>query len=101
MAKRKSKRSRRHGFGLTPIEHAEEAKKWFASASKIVSTADRVAKRNQCGAIEHYTDAIAEGTVASVQARQAMETKTESAADALVRRATRSQRTAVRFCRLS
>jgi hypothetical protein len=93
------KGARRGGLGLAPQEHAEESRGWYRSASNILKTADRISKRNRCGSIEHYTDAIAEGTVATVQGEQAMEDSLVQQARALVRRATRSQRTAVRLCR--
>jgi hypothetical protein len=63
-------------------------------------TAKRTAERgNVCRAIEHYTDAVAEGSVAAVQAEQAGDDALAKDADQLVRRATHQQRAVVRACR--
>ena len=72
---------------------------WFQSARKNF---DRIrarhSKSNPCSLIEHYTDVIAEATVASVLA--ASGSVTAEHAEKLTRTATRAQRGAVAACRL-
>lgn len=96
MARRSRKRSRRQ-LGLSPRDHATEAKRWLKSMVKLVQAADRVP--NRCEAVEFYSSAIAKGTVASVQARQALDEKIERAADKFVRKVKQAQWTAIQQCR--
>lgn len=98
MAKRRS-RSRRQ-FGLAPQEHATNARNWMRSADSIMLTVDRVLTRDPCRAIEHYTDAISEATVAEVQFHQAGDDKSADFASKFRSKATRRQREAVKLCRL-
>lgn len=98
MARPKRKRLRK-SLGLTADEHLREARNWERSASQIFKQADAMVQRNPCGAIEHLTDAIAEGTVAEAQFSQAGEKAQATFASDFVSRATRRQREAVQLCR--
>lgn len=92
-------RRKRKNLGLAPADHVRDARNWRDSSGHILSTAEAILQRNPCGAIEHYTDAIAEGTVAEVQFQQAGMKSAAEAAQRFVSHATRRQRQAVRLCR--
>jgi hypothetical protein len=94
---RSRKRSRRN-LGLVASEHAAEGMNWYSSARKIVTQADATMQRDPCRAIEHYTDAIAEGTVAEVQFVQAGDENNSEMTARFLHSATMSQRKAVRLC---
>jgi hypothetical protein len=61
-------------------------------------TADTVMQRDPCRAIEHYTDAIAEGTVAEVQFVEGGDENNAEATGRFLHSATKAQRKAVRLC---
>ena len=91
---------RRRSLGLSPEAHATDARNWRHSADNIIKLAQDVMTKNPCGSIEHFTDAIAEGTVATVQFHQAGDEANADAAQRFVSKATRLQRVATKRCRL-
>lgn len=88
-----AKRRRSRGLG-----DAGGPESWFRSAR---TNFDAIRKRHSrvgaCGLVEHYTDVIAEATVASVLAAKG--SVTQEHADKLAKTATRAQRGAVAACR--
>lgn len=76
------------------------AGEWLSSAeSNFKRIRGRVSRSNPCGLIEHYTDVIAEATVASAMAGD--DRQIGDRAEKLTRTATRAQRGAVKACQLS
>lgn len=88
MAKR-----RRKGLG----DSSTSAAGWLTSATRNLSRM-RGQKNSGCSSIEHYTDVVAEATVAAVLAPKGSAISTR--ADNVVREATAAQRVATQACKL-
>lgn len=88
------RRTRSSGLG-----NAGRAEGWLDSAkSNFASIRRRHSRTNPCSLIEHYTDVVAEATVAEVLAHETSPTLAAQA-EKLTRTATRAQRGAVAACR--
>lgn len=81
-----------------------DAENWLQSAERnFKSIRSRVKSADPCSLIEHYTDVVAEATVAEACATQIEDNVPKAIADRatkLMRTATRAQRGAVKACRL-
>lgn len=80
---------------------SEKASGWFMSAQGIMKTAKSYANSDPCRAIVHYSDAIAEGTVAAVLADQSGNSALAKRGDRLTRSASRQQQAVINLCKRS
>ena len=76
------------------------ASAFFRSArTNFVSIRERHTKSDSCGSVEHYTDVVAEATVAEAIAHEAGDDALAERARKLARTAVHAQRGAVAACR--
>ena len=97
MKRTRTRKRRSSGLGMTSNEHAGRAASWLRSATQNLH---RIAKitNNPCSTIEHYTDVIAEATVAENEAQYAGDKVIALKASTLTRHATEMQRSRVYAC---
>jgi hypothetical protein len=97
MARSRKRSRRRHSFGMATTEHAARGEDWLRSARGILRTA--VSTADPCRAITHYTDAIAELTVAEVQFHEGDSVHGLDTVKPLWKKAHQDQRKAIAACR--
>lgn len=99
MAKRRSKSL---GTSDRPTSSIHALAQGFMSSahSNFVRTRARHASADSCGLIEHYTDVVAEASVAEAVAYEIGDDALAARARKLTSTATRAQRGAVAACRL-
>ena len=79
----------------------ELAKEFLSSAhNNFQRIRERHSRSDSCGLVEHYTDVVAEATVAEAVAYEAGDDALHARARKLVSTATRAQRGATAACRL-